>query len=158
MHRRCTLPVREVVHDVYLRVPPLWATQNTAHEPVSPYTLITHDSYTRDTTDSILTPSGALKKVDARDNSLDSKGKQALKQAAGSRCVYACQYVVDCIVLVLTHSPPSQNRTTTITCRYMSAHTITGRTVHVVKEAVVVRTTLHTAAPPTRSARVSTRL
>jgi len=28
----------------------------------------------------------------------------------------------------------------------------------VAKEAVVVRTTLHTAAPPTKSARVSTRL
>jgi hypothetical protein len=105
MHRRYTLPVRKVVHDVYPRVPPLWATQNTTHEPVSAYTLITHDSYTCDATDSILTPRGALKKVDARNNNLDSKGKRALRQAAGSRCVCACQYVVNCNVLVLTHSP-----------------------------------------------------
>jgi hypothetical protein len=91
MYRRQSLPVKKEVDDVYPRVPPLWATRNTAHEPVSAYTLITYDSYTRDMTDSILTPRGALKKVDARNNNLGSKGKQALKQAAGSR--YVCVHV-----------------------------------------------------------------
>jgi hypothetical protein len=52
-------------------------------------------------------PRGALKKVDARNNNLDSKGKQALKKAAGSRCMCACQRVFNYKVLVLTHSPPS---------------------------------------------------
>jgi hypothetical protein len=47
---------------------------------------------------------GALKKIDARDNDVDSEGKQALKQAAGSRCVRPCQDVFNHKVLVLTLS------------------------------------------------------
>jgi hypothetical protein len=179
MYRRHTLSVKNVVHDVYPRVPPLWATQNTAHdEQVSAYTLITHGSYTRDTTDSILAPRGALKKVDARDNNLESKGRQALKKAAGSRCMCACQHVFNYKVLVLTHSPPSQDRTPNLTClahhhweggvrrgcwrRSRCGGDITGGSAASldVTEAVVVRSaaTLHTAAPPTGSARVSTGL
>jgi hypothetical protein len=45
MYRRHTLPVKKEVDDVYPRVPPLFATRNTAHNPVpvSAYTHITHD-------------------------------------------------------------------------------------------------------------------
>jgi hypothetical protein len=47
---------------------------------------------------------GALKKIDARDNNIDRDGKQALQQAAGSRCVWPCQDVCNHKALVLTPS------------------------------------------------------
>jgi hypothetical protein len=47
---------------------------------------------------------GALTKLDASENTLTTKQKHALKQAAGSRCVCAYHHVFNCKVLVLTPS------------------------------------------------------
>jgi hypothetical protein len=100
MYRQHTLPVQKVVHEVYSRVPPLWATQNTAHEQVCAHIHVKHTFIHPDATDS--TPFQRSASDGQRTQQRPRYERKTSAEASGRQQVRTD--AVNCKVLLLTLS------------------------------------------------------